>query len=217
METCEISVADQIRQFIHEQHLTPGDRLPTQDQLSVQLGIGLRRLREGLSILEHQGFIESRNKAGTIIRQPSIENLGQPIGWHLDASDVSPEDLVRARACLESGAAAEAAQRRTPRDLLVLLDALETLEHKSLSGEATHDAEQAFHGAILRATHNPVLLTFGQLITAQFDRMRGIQSTPQRRRKFSKEHRKVYAAIERKNSTAARDIMHAHIMANLTG
>ena len=48
------SVAAQVRDFIRRRKLAPGDRLPTHGELSTQLGIGPRRLREGLSVLEHR-------------------------------------------------------------------------------------------------------------------------------------------------------------------
>jgi GntR family transcriptional repressor for pyruvate dehydrogenase complex len=208
------SVAAQVCDLIRQRKLAPGDRLPTHDELSVQLGVGLRRLREGLSVLEHQGVIETRNKGGTLVCRPDVEALTEPIGWFLDAEPYALEDLVRARAHLESGAAAEAAERRTARDLLEILDALEQLESRTSARQDDRDQEEAFHLAILRATHNAVLATFGQLVRLQIRRVGALPSR-ERREAYTREHREIYQAIEQQDAAAARERMFAHIAGQL--
>jgi len=204
------SVAEQVRQFIRRRKLQPGDRLPTHAELSSQLGVGPRRLREGLSVLEHQGVIETRNKGGTLVCRPPVEALTEPIAWCLDAERYAWGDLVRARAYMESGAAAEAAQRRTARDLLVILDALEQLEARTAAGQDDRCQEEAFHLSILQAAHNPVLATFGQLVRLQLRRVEG-QPAERRREAYTRQHRRIYEAIERQDAEASRQRMFAHI------
>lgn len=215
-QTGQPSVAGQVREFIRRRKLAPGDRLPTHGELSAQLGIGSRRLREGLSVLEHQGVLETRNKGGTIVRRPAVERLTEPIAWCLDAEAFDLEDLVRARAHLESGAAAEAATRRTARDLLEILDALEELESRTAARQDDRCQEEAFHLAILKATRNRVLATFGRLVRLQFQRLAPAPS-PGRRAKYTREHRQIYEAIERRDAVAARELMFAHVTDQLAG
>jgi GntR family transcriptional repressor for pyruvate dehydrogenase complex len=209
------SVAAQVRDFIRRRKLAPGDRLPTHGELGTQLGIGPRRLREGLSVLEHQGVIETRSKGGTIVRRPAVEALTEPIAWCLDAEGCDPEDLVRARAHLESGAAADAAARRTARDLLEILDALEQLEARTSARQDDRRQEEAFHLAILKATHNAVLVTFGQLVRLQIRRMGAAIPSRRRREAYTREHRAIYEAIERQDAARARELMFAHIISQL--
>lgn len=207
-------VAHRIRQYIVHHGLEPGDLLPTQDELSEKLHVGIRRLREGLSILKHQGFIETRGKGGTFVRQPSFESLSKPITWHLDATGYRFEDLVLARACLESAVAAEAAERRSARDLLTILDALEQLDARP---ETENDLaeDEAFHLAIMEATHNPVMVTFGQLVRIQFQGKDTHPDAPASRKAANQEHLRIYEAIERQDRAAARDLMYAHVMGQL--
>lgn len=207
-------VAHSIRQYIVHHGLEPGDLLPTQDELSEKLDVGIRRLREGLSILKHQGFIETRGKGGTFVRRPSVESLSKPITWHLDATGYRFEDLVLARACLESAVAAEAAERRTARDLLRILDALEQLEARPLTANDLAE-DEAFHLAIMEATHNPVMVTFGQLVRIQFQGKDTQPDAPGVRQAANREHRSVFEAIERQDRAAARDLMYSHVMGQL--
>jgi DNA-binding FadR family transcriptional regulator len=204
--------ARRVRKYILQTGLRPGDQLPTHDELSRYLKVGRCRLREGLSILRHQGIIETRNKGGTIVRQPSLKTLNEPISWHLDATGYQLKDLISARAWLESGAAAEAAENRSARDLLRILDALEQLEALIDADRSDWPEDEAFHVAIMEATHNPVIVTFGQLVRLNFQGQDAAKPQPAEwRRDFNRQHRAIYEAIERQEAEAARTLMFAHI------
>lgn len=208
--------ARRIRGFILHRGLKPGDQLPTHEELSKFLKVGRCRLREGMSILRHQGIVETRNKGGTIVRKPSLKTLNEPIRWHLDASGCRLKDLVSSRAWLESGAAAEAAQNRTARDLLKILDNLEQLESLIDAERSDWPEDEAFHLAIMEATHNSVLITFGQLVRLNFQGEDASKSQPAEwRRAFNQQHRAIYEAIERQEAEAARTLMYAHVMGQL--
>ena len=207
--------ARRIRQYILRRRLKPGDQLPTHVELSRRLKVGQRPLREGLGILRHQGIVETRNKGGTIVRRPTVKTLGEPIAWHLDAAGCPLEDLVSARACLESGVAAEAAEKRTARDLLVILDALEQMEALAHTDQNDLAEDEAFHLAIMQASHNSVIVVFGQLVRLQFQDKDIALAPPERREEVNREHRNIYEAIARQDRAAARDLMYAHVMGQL--
>lgn len=216
IQTPPSEAAQRIRGFILNRGLKPGDHLPTHDELSKFLNVGRCRLREGLSILRHQGIVETRNKGGTIVRKPSLRTLNEPIRWHLDATGYQLKDLVSSRAWLESGAAAEAAQNRTARDLLKILDNLEQLEALIEADRSDWPEDEAFHLAIMEAAHNSVLVTFGQLVRLNFQGEEAAKSQPAKwRRAFNKQHRAIYEAIERQEAEAARTLMYAHVMGQL--
>jgi len=210
-------VAQRVRLYIQEHALGPGDRMPTHERLSEDLGIGLRRLREGLSILEQQGLIETRGKGGTRVSEPRIERLADPIAWHLEFGGCSTRDLVAARARIESGIVAEACARHRSRDLLVLADAIEQMETLGDSGRSDEAADEQFHLAVVRAAHNPALLVFGRLISTQFQRKVSdrLISSLDRQRVSLAEHRRIVQAIASRDDQAAARLMYDHIMFQL--
>jgi GntR family transcriptional regulator, transcriptional repressor for pyruvate dehydrogenase complex len=212
-----ILVAGRLRRFIQERKLSPGDRLPTHNELSRRLKIGLRRLREGLSILEQQGLIKTNRKAGTSVAEPSIDLLTDPIGWHLELMGYTFPDLVKARASLESGAAADAARERSARDVLVMLDAIEQMEDLTAQGQCDNEPDEAFHLAILAATHNPVMLIFGRLIAAQFHRKgrEHLDLSIPRQKEGIAEHRAILKALEGRKSDLAGSLMYRHVILQL--
>ena len=207
-----ISSVNAIRNFILDKGLQPGDKLPTHSELSRELGMGIRRLREGLSVLRQGGLIETNRRGGTLVRSVSASSLGEPIHWRLEELGCSEEDLVRARAAVESAAAYEAARARKARDLLVLLDATEQLEAAQSDLAQEDKCDRRFHLAILKATHNPALLTFGELIDGQFKRKIDEQVTAATLKRSLKQHRTVFEAIEKGNAELARKVMYEHVM-----
>lgn len=213
-----LQVAGSIRQYIRHNRLKPGDSLPVHHELSRRLDIGHRRLREGLSVLKDQGLIVTRRKGGTIVCQPTYEDLSEPIGWHLDTAGYEYAHFVSARACVESGAAAEAAERRTARDLLVMLDTLEQMEAAIDAADIEAPRDEHFHLAILEATHNPVIIAFGRIVRLQFQKSAELEPDPVDSRRATYEtHKSIYEAIRRKDRAAARDLMYAHVMVPLIG
>lgn len=210
-------VAGRIRAFIVEHSLKPGDKLPTHEALSRKLGIGLRRLREGLGVLEQHGVIRRNRKAGTTVGQPTVEALAEPLEWNLQNMDYTYGDLVKARAGIESAAAAEAARERTARDILILLDALEQMQELQRRHEPDDAAEEAFHTGILHATHNPVFAIFGKLIQIQLRQSRkkhpGLVTGDPRR--LAMEHEGILRAIEGRKPALAGQRAYQHLIRQL--
>lgn len=211
------AVAARMRNHIREHGLGPGDRLPTHRELSRILGVGPRRLREGLSILKQEGLVVSRRRAGTYVCAPSVQALQASLQQQLEWQGCRFEDLVRARASLESAAAAEAARARTARDMLEILDAIERIDAVPQASASHVAADEAFHLAVLRSTHNPALLVFGELIVGQFRRT----MEPELRQALCEnpgrdaDHREILAALNAERPELARGAMYRHIMAQL--
>jgi len=209
------SMLDQkLREYIQVNGFKPGNRLPIHSELCKILNVGSRPLREALGVLGRQGIIETHRRGGTVLATPSVKELNEPIAWQLERRGYSFDDLVKARAMMESEVAAEAAKVRNAQDLLVILSAIEKMEVISSSGSDAENADEAFHLAILQATHNPVMLVFGQLIDAQFKRKipGTFYKSAKRMQESIKEHKLIYSYIEKRKPEAARKFMYNHIM-----
>ncbi len=205
--------AEKVFRFIRESDLQPGSQLPVREKLGERLGLGPRVLREALSVLEHQGVIRTKSKAGTIVDEPSAGRLESPLRWYLEFSGYEPADMVRARAGIEGAAAYEAAKTRTARDLLVILDALEELENRQKHKENDTREELEFHLAILSATHNPVMMIFDKLIITNIEKTCGESVFEGKKaKKSNRQHRKIYHAIENKLPPQAMELMYSHIL-----
>lgn len=66
-------IAEGLLDRIESGELAPGDRLPSERDLSEQLGVNRMTLRRALRILEIQGLLVRRQGDGTYIAEPKIE------------------------------------------------------------------------------------------------------------------------------------------------
>ena len=111
------TTANKLIQLIKDRHLNPGDKLPTEVDLSQQLDVGRNTLREAQKILVSRNIITIRQGAGSFVSQnPGV--VDDPLGFSLvhDQKRLA-EDLLQVRIMLEPGIAALAAQNRTQDDL----------------------------------------------------------------------------------------------------
>ena len=210
-------IALHLKNYIVDHGLEPGDRLPTHRELREHLNIGDRCLREGLSILNQYGIVETRRRGGTRVGKPKVQDLAEPISWHFEINEYDFADIVRARAALESAMAAEAAKARTRRDLLEMTDIIEEMDGLMDPFGQSESADQAYHVAILRAANNPAILFLGRLLAVAFDRKsrEHIVCSEDRLAQSKVEHRGIYRSIEMHDPDAARQQMYEHIMGQL--
>jgi GntR family galactonate operon transcriptional repressor len=93
---------------------------------------------------------------------------GDLISW-ISANGIGAAELrafEEARQIIEPGAAALAAERATPDEREKILEAYRAMVAGQRDPLAAIEADKAFHLAILRATHNPVLQSLSGAIDA---------------------------------------------------
>ncbi|MBV9796329.1 MAG: GntR family transcriptional regulator [Actinobacteria bacterium] len=63
-----LRVADELRQQIQSGHYQPGARLPTMEELRRFYGVSEIVIRHAVSLLRHEGLVETRRGGGTVVR-----------------------------------------------------------------------------------------------------------------------------------------------------
>lgn len=211
----------QVRQYIERSGFKPGDRLPVERELAARLGIGLSKLREAMNTLQQMGVVDRRRKAGTFLKEADAGYLAAHVEFHIEMGTHSADEIRQARAALEAGIAAQAAEHSTARDRLLIEATLEDEEEllaqargkESVDSKAWFKADWAFHDAVLKAAHNSVLSVFGQVITESFARqpqaMRLRYGAPARL--VISEHREIFQAICDRKPDVAQLLMYQHV------
>ncbi len=64
-------IAQSLEQQIRSRELTPGDKLPTEHELSRQFMVNRHTVRRALSDLQEKGIVESTQGRGSFVRRPS--------------------------------------------------------------------------------------------------------------------------------------------------
>jgi len=205
-------IADQIQQLILKGVLKPGDRLPPERELAAKLGVGRSSLRDAIRTLEVMGILEPRQGHGTVVREPSAEALVVPLTNVLMRKREMVAELLDVRRMIEPGLAARAAKNATPEEVLHLEDVLRRQEDKIRRGEPAIEEDDEFHYAIARAARNGVVLKVLDVLMdlLRESRARSLQ-VPGRIGKSYAGHRRVLAAIKRRDSAAAEAAVRKHL------
>jgi GntR family transcriptional regulator, transcriptional repressor for pyruvate dehydrogenase complex len=153
-------VTRQLESMILENQLQPGNRLPSERDLAVELGVSRTVVREAVRALVAKNLLEVRPGSGTLIQRPSMESVARSMALLLRVGQdqVDYEKLHEVRRTLEVEIIGLAAERRTDEDL-VLIDRLLTTAPDTWEDRehfAQHDL--AFHNALAQAAHNEIFL-----------------------------------------------------------
>jgi DNA-binding FadR family transcriptional regulator len=153
-------VVDHVGEAIVSGRLTAGAVIEM-SALESELGASRSVVREAIRVLADKGLVYALPKRGTVVRDRESWSLLDPdlLRWQYESRTDTPflSNLAEVRAIVEPAAAALAAQRRTDDDLAAMQRALEQMEDTEADAAAIVEADVAFHGALLVATHNDLL------------------------------------------------------------
>ncbi len=212
------SVVRQIEQLILRGILRPGERLPSERELSERLGVSRPSLREAVAELQERGLLATRAGAGIYVADV-LGSAFSPALIRLFAShDEAVIDYISFRRDMESIAAERAALHGSDTDLKVIDTIFRKMEvahtKRNPSDEAELDAE--FHLAIIEASHNVIML---HMMRSMFDLLReGVFFNRQilfkqrsTRDLLLDHHRAINDAIQTRDETAARAAVVEHL------
>lgn len=171
-EKLATSVIRQIELLILRGILRPGERLPSERELSEKMGVSRPSLREAIAKLHDDGLLESRAGAGVFVAEVLGSAFAPALVSLFANHDEAVNDYVSFRRDLEGLAAHRAARYGTDTDLAVVDTVFKKMEaahsKRNPADEARLDAE--FHMAIIEASHNVVML---HMMRSMFDLLRG--------------------------------------------
>ena len=109
--------AQKLVRMIQEKGYVPGDKLPTEMELSEVLRVGRNTVREALRILMSRNIVTIRQGSGTFVSEKNgIPD--DPLGFTMmEDTGKLTRDLLQVRVILEPPIAALAAQNATEEDL----------------------------------------------------------------------------------------------------
>lgn len=213
-EICQL-----IRARLTAGELKPGDKLPDERELAMQLGVGRNALRDALRSLEVAGLVERRKgaKGGAFIRKGDTNRMDQVIRDLLSVGSISVAELAEARVHLLELVVRLACDRADEADFLALYGNIERTRIVTASGRFLDRVEcsREFYRLLGEATHNPVLAMMVHALSEilmQFVFAR-VAAGGKPHPRLVQTRRDFLEALRQRNSDLAMQMMRKHLEA----
>ena len=161
-------VMDRIKEALVTKELKPGDYLPSETELTKNLGVSKSSVREAVKMLQAMGVVEVRRGQGTVILRHPRSDYISPLIFQLILESGYPQDLVELRIMFEPAFSVMAMERATDEDIGRIKESLERFESSIQAGTQVAEDDIAFHLEILHATRNPLVILIGETIFQLF-------------------------------------------------
>ncbi len=208
-------VVSHVRTMIEKGQLGPGDRLPAERELAVQIGVSRPTVRAGLRALAAMGVVHSRHGSGTYIPSGPPALGSEQLSFLAALHGITTIEMYEARRILEVGAAGLAAEHATPEQIASMADEVAGLfaSMNDPQGFLVHDIK--FHRAVAAASGNPIVASLVEMLSELYyerRRQTAARATDRNLRDAAEMHQRIYRAIRRRDGWDARKAMNEHLV-----
>ena len=219
--------------------LQPGDRLPTERELSETFGSGRATIRRTLDALEAEGVLTREVGRGTFVRAvpqaaragaagaagggaPAPRELAQELAGLPRLA--SPADVMELRLMLEPSVIEQTVLRGSPADIEAMDACLHHAQRAATLEEFEH-WDDMLHRSFAAASRNPMFVAIYALIgavrlEAQWGALKRRTLTAALKKKHFQEHVAIVDAVRERDAAQASALMLRHlrhIQANMFG
>ena len=206
-------VADTIVADIEAGKIRPGEKIKNEFEIAADLNVGRGSVREAVKQLVSRGVLEIRRGDGTYVqKQPGM--VDDPLGFAFDTDKKKlARDLCEFRLLTEPMIARLAARRADDGGRKLIRQRCDACADEIRNGRIHFEADVAFHGAIVAATHNEVMKRMIPVIHEGVGVL--LDYTIREQLDYTLMiHEKICQAIENRDPDAAYVAMQAHMEEN---
>ncbi|NMB41439.1 MAG: FadR family transcriptional regulator [Firmicutes bacterium] len=200
-------VSQMLKDYIITGVYSPGDRLPTEVELSKTLGISRAATREGLKELEGLGLISTVQgyRGGRFVKKINSDIIVSGLDLLLKTQKVNFDELMEARKAIECITARKAALNRTSENLEAMS---KVLDLRVDSKEEFYKRNFELHEIVARASQNMVLFYVIQAIRKLIYQTYSNLSLEENDIELvMRTHRAIYEAIKNRDPKEAEKAM----------
>lgn len=151
------AVRNELKSYIVQHRLHPGEPLPSEGDLARQFGIGRNTLREAVKSLEVLGVIESRMGSGLFVKAFSFDPILDNLLYGVMFDRKHLRDVLEVRLHLENGMAERVIASSTHDQVQRLRSVLQRWRKMAERGHYPAELDRAFHLALHKNVDNPLL------------------------------------------------------------
>lgn len=205
-------VQDEIKNYIIQNALEPGDSLPSEVELAQQLGVSRNSVREAVKALGTLGVVEARSGAGLFVGSFSFDALLDNLGYSILFQMQELADILEVRFYVEYGMVERAVEAVTPEQLEQLREISEEMRRLAEQGNYEAENDRRFHQILWANVGNKVVQKIIDVFWGTYwqARKRTFIPEPADLMKTYERHARIVDALEKKDVTAMRESMIFH-------
>lgn len=213
-------VVNRIKELLIAGKLRPGDLLPNENDLARDMNVSRGSLREAMKILSALGIVEIRRGDGTYITNGLGGRCFDPVLFSLLCQSSDMDNIIELREMVEFEIVRLIIRHTLPADIdeldRILAELAGLVSCGKLTEEMIFDHELRFHGAMGKASHNPLVAQIYDFLM-EFFRPRIKESASfagtEEGRTTLRLHRAILEAIKENNTAKAQDAVSASLSA----
>ncbi|TNF19308.1 MAG: FadR family transcriptional regulator [Rhodobacteraceae bacterium] len=216
-----VRVAEAIKDWVVEQGLQPGDRLPGEAELMARFGMSKGTVREAMRLLQAQGLVATKTGpgGGSFVGEVSRERANALLANYFYFRDVTIADIYALRILLEPELAAGLAGQLTEAqlgDLERIMEGYATPAADAEEERRQHVASLAFHARLADFGENELLgyfIGFMARILTDLTVYKRLYATPNHDLwQRGRDHQiALIAALRAGEAGTAREVMKSHM------
>ena len=205
--------ADRLYEMIvEEQRYCAGSKLPNENELSEALEVSRTTLREAISFLVAQGVLEIRRGKGTFVSEDLPDSGVDLASLSGLRSRVRAKDLFEMRLIFEPETVALACQRATDEELNQIRRKAEHMEETVRVGGDWPLADQEFHWAIIKASHNEYMRKLYPIINSAVNEILQISQNRRLMQEIAlRDNQLILEFLMKRDEAGARHAMSIHM------
>ncbi len=203
-------IVEQVKKAIFRKRLLPGDKLPTERELTLQFSASRAAVREALRVLESSGFIRMRTgkDGGAYVAEARFQTVTDAVQNLLQLQEMDVSDLYSVRKIIEPAIAELAASKATPEQLAAIDDNLARSREVLAGGKPIVEETPEFHVLLAAITGNPVMA----MITHIFEQLQTFYpATEEISLNALADHQELLEAMKARDLPLTRTLMVRHL------
>lgn len=205
-------IEEKLRELIDSGDLPTGERLPNEPELARRMEVARSSVRTALQRLDVLGVVEVRRGRGWFVRRAPTASPQRDLADWIFERRFRLSELLEVRMALEGMAASLAAARATDGEIDDIAKLSQDHHDTRSDVEARVRSGEAFHDAIVRASHNEALrATYHLLVPELTELRRRMISGSERPARWGTGHDRVVQFLKRRDSAGARAAMVNHL------
>ena len=200
-----------ILKYIRDNHLKPGDRLPSERTLGEMFAVGRPVIREAAGALSALNVIEIRKQGGMFVSELDADSELEAFRLYVQMGQISLQEVMETRLILEVECIGLAAKNITDEQLDELDEILKNASVED--AESFQRADKELHRAIYMSTGNKAMQLIATTIGKWSIVSRSISNSfIEVRKVVHNDHQNIVKALRKHDAEESKEAMRQHMI-----